>query len=289
MDSVTKWFNFVTENRLIAAGVSTLLIVLLVIVGRTVSLRFVRNAHWPSDQVRLRVTVQVKRAFYVALLLGLLIVWGAQLRMLALSVVAIAAAIVIGTKELLMCVLGSIVRTSTKSYGVGDRVEIAGLRGDVIDYGLLGTTILEIGPGHLRTGRALVFPNSLLLNNAVVNETYTDEYVLHMIAIPVPLAADWREAQSAVLAAAEEVCGPYIEPARQHMNAVSKEHGLGVPTIEPKLIVQLPEAEQMKILVRVPTPAREKGRVEQAILTRVLEGHSDALLPRAARAEAAGQ
>lgn len=278
MAEVTKWFNFLTENRLIAAGISTVLIVLLVIVGRTVSLRFVRNAHWPSDQVRLRVTVQVKRAFYVALLLGLLVVWGAQLRMLALSVVAIAVALVVGTKELIMCVLGSVVRTSTKAYTIGDRIEIAGLRGDVIDYGLVGTTILEIGPGHYRTGRALSFPNSLLLNNAVVNETYTDEYVLHVIAIPLPLTADWRTAQAAVLAAATEVCAPFLEPARKHMMAVSKEHGLGAPTIEPKLIVQLPEAETMRILIRVPTPAREKGRIEQAILTRVLEEHADALV-----------
>ena len=282
-----KWFDLLTENRMIAAGVSTLLIVLLVIAGRAISLRLVRNSHWPSDQVRLRVTVQVKRAFYVALLFGLLIVWGAQLRMLALSVVAIAAALVIGTKELIMCVLGAIVRTTTKSYTIGDRIEIAGLRGDVIDYGLVGTTILEIGPGHYRTGRALTFPNSLLLSNAVVNETYTDEYVLHIIAIPLPLTADWRTAQTAVLDAANDLCAAYIEPARTHMTVLSREHGLGVPTVEPKLIVQLPEAEKMKILVRVPTPAREKGRIEQAILTRVLEQHAAALVTPAKHGDAA--
>lgn len=273
-----EWIKGISDYGLVTELVATVLVVLVVAVGRGVSLRFVRRSDWPSDQARLRVTVQVKRAFYLALLLGLLAIWGAQLRMFALSAFAIAAAIVIGTKELIMCALGSIVRASTRAYTVGDRIELTTFRGDVIDYGLVGTTILEVGPGHYRTGRALTFPNSLLLNNSVVNETYLDEYVLHVLALPLPLSANWQAAEKALLEAANEVCAPYVETARKQMAALSREHGLGTPNVEPKLIVQLPEPEKIKLLIRVPTPAREKGRIEQAILRRVLDENASALL-----------
>ncbi|HEU4746437.1 MAG TPA: mechanosensitive ion channel family protein, partial [Anaerolineales bacterium] len=61
-------------------------------------------------------------------------------------------------------------------YRVGDRIEIAGARGDVIDVNYLDTTLWEFGGPYLSTqhpsGRIVKFPNSLVLNETVYNYSW---------------------------------------------------------------------------------------------------------------------
>jgi len=98
--------------------------------------------------------------------------------------VAVAAALVLATKELILCWSGAALRVGGKVYSVGDRIQIAGHRGVVLDHDIFATKLLEIGPGqaaHLYTGRVTVFPNSLLLSNPLVKENPGQEYGLYIL------------------------------------------------------------------------------------------------------------
>mgnify|MGYP001215256827 CR=1 FL=1 len=66
--------------------------------------------------------------------------------------VAIAVALVIATKELILCVSGALIKGGARSFNIGDRIQVKEFRGDVIDQNLLTTTILEVGPGKVLTG-----------------------------------------------------------------------------------------------------------------------------------------
>jgi small-conductance mechanosensitive channel len=233
----------------------------------------VRRSGWASDQLTMRWTVQVRWASLLLLLLGLVIVWAEELRTLAISIVAIAAAIVIATKELILCLSGAFLRATSNSFTIGDRIEIAGVRGDVVDLRPLTTTILEIGPAHRRTGRAVILPNALLVSGPVVNETFTDAYVVHMITVPVE-PKRWRESEEALLEAANAVCAPFLADAEAHMAQAARRHGLPVFSVEPRAHVQIPDAGKLSLVLRVPTPARDKGQTEQEILRRFLGSES---------------
>jgi small-conductance mechanosensitive channel len=165
-----------------------------------------------------------------------------------------------------MCVSGSLLRAGSGAFAVGDRIEMGGVRGDVIDSTLLTTTLLEVGPTHLRTGRAVVVPNSALLSGTVVNETFMDQYVVHVMTIPVGANADWEHAERVLLEAAREVCGEHVEPARRFMDALSRRHALPELSVEPRVLVSIPKPDEVGLVLRVPTPVRERGRVEQQIL-----------------------
>ena len=70
--------------------------------------------------------------------------------------VALPVSLVVATIELILCVSGSILKTISGSFDMGDRIQIKDFRGDVIDQNLHAATILEAGPGkitHHRTGR----------------------------------------------------------------------------------------------------------------------------------------
>ena len=60
-----------------------------------------------------------------------------------------------------------------RSYLVGDRIQINGMRGDVVEINYLDTSILECSGDYLvndrRSGRIIRFPNSLILREEIIN------------------------------------------------------------------------------------------------------------------------
>jgi small-conductance mechanosensitive channel len=248
-----------------------LIVTLLVI--KKLLLRAVLRLESQQPEVRRRWVVNIRNASLVVMLLGLMMIWAEPLHTLAVSFIALAVALVIATKELIICVSGAVVRAVSKAYSVGDRIDIAGKRGDVVDQSLFTTTLLEIGPGqssHQYTGRAIVIPNSLLLNTPLINETFTHDYVLHVFCVPLTSGDDWQRAEQLLLEAAQIECSPFLEQARIYMKSIESQHGLDSPTVAPRVTLQIPEPGKINLLLRIPAPSRRKGRLEQAILRRYL-------------------
>jgi len=272
MSGLLKW----PESTMIEALISSVILVVGVIIGRWLVARAIRRQTM-SAELRRRWLVHARNAALVTIGVGLIIIWGTELRALAAYLVAIAVAIVIATKELIMCVTGSLLKAGARSFSVGDRIQVKETRGDVIDQTLLSTTIMEVGPGkltHQRTGRVVVLPNSLFVAEPVTNESYTDDYVLHVFAVPMKRDEPWREARQALTEAAHRQCAPHLEDARQHMQKISEQQGLDAPSVEPRVTLQYPAAGEVHLIVRVPTPVHKRGYIEQAILNDYLDAVS---------------
>lgn len=252
---------------------ATLILIAVLTLLRHVAVHHLNaNKSLQSDDKR-RLIVVMRNVLLVLFLFGLVLIWANELRTLALSVVAFVAAIVIATKELILCLSGNVVRSASHSFRLGDRVEINNLRGDVIDMGVLYTTILEIGPGqasHQHTGRAITVPNALFVSASVINESFTDEYVLHSFSVPLKADDDWEKAETLLLAAAREEFSTYEELARNNMVKFQRRHGMESPNMEPRVSIQIPDPGRINLLVRLAMPARRKGRIEQAIMRRFL-------------------
>jgi small-conductance mechanosensitive channel len=181
---------------------------------------------------------------------------------------------VIASKELILCLSGAVLRISGSGFGLGDRIEIAGIRGDVIDIGALTTTVLEVGPGpavHKSTGRTVVLPNSHFLLHPVTNETFTGPFVLHATTLPLSASEDWQDAERRLLEAARQECSSYLDDARANMEKLGRKHGLLPPSVEPQSWLRVPKPQEIELIVRFPAPARLRGQVEQAILRRFFE------------------
>lgn len=268
-------FRELLQDDLVGNAVHTALFAVVVIVVMKLSQRSIRATKWPSPETRRRWMVMSRNVAALTFMLGMVMIWGEELRALALSVVAIAAAIAIALKELILCFAGGLARSGAGSFTIGDRIEIKGLRGDVIDVNMVTTTLMEIGPGHQWTGRAVTLPNALFLMEPVVNESFTEPYVLHTFTISLDATGDWRVAERALTQAAQEICGEYIEDARRSLERVGRREGLETPPADTRVNVHLPEPGRVDLTVRMPTPHRNKGRNEQRVLRRYLDLLSD--------------
>ncbi|MTD33819.1 mechanosensitive ion channel family protein [Paludibacterium denitrificans] len=252
---------------------SAIWLVLLVFV-RTSILRTISANPNVALEVRRRWTVGLRNGLFLLGMVGLIVIWASQLEAIAVSMVALAAALVVATKELIMCAGGSLLRSVSNCYDLGDHIEVSHYRGRVVDINLLSTTIMEIGPrhdSHQITGRAIAFPNSLLLANPVIKENYMGHYVIHIITVPMAYAIPPARAERLLKAAADQACLPHVEDARQHMERMAARHLLDIPSVEPRIAVQPVDDKRYQLILRVAIPAKERQRIEQAILHQFMD------------------
>jgi len=255
--------------------INSLFLLLIVFVLRILTRRYILKSVTSQD-LRRKWIVQSRNGLILLFILGMVFIWGAELRTFALSVVALAAALVIATKELILCITGSILKSAASSFNLGDRIQIKDYRGDVIDQNLLATTILEVGPGKLsqqRTGRITVIPNALFLSEPLINESFTHDYVLHVFTVPFKREENWKAAQKAIQESTDKFCAPYLEDARNFMEKLSDQRGLDVPSVDPRVRISVPAAGEVHLVVRFPVKTSERSFMEQAILSDVFENN----------------
>lgn len=260
----------VTHSQIFSSGV----LFIGFLIFRWTLIMGVRRWNAPSPEEKRRWIVQVKNISLVMLVAGLIGIWATELRTFAISLVAVAAALAISTKEIILCFLGGFYKASSSPFDLGDRIEVGGYRGEVIDHDFLSTTLLEIGPAkdvHSMSGRQLILPNSLFLTNPIINQSLQQEFALHNIRVPLHHTEDWRQVEKLLLEVAYKECGVIIEPARRSMQNMSKREGLDLPTVEPRVTFQLMEHGQLQAILRVPCHGSRISRTEQAIVRGFLE------------------
>lgn len=259
--------DHLADNALPNLIASLFLLVGVIVLRKAVHRILLKQKKVPSE-TRRRWMVQTRNFLFLVTFFGLVIIWASEIRSLALSLVAVAVALVIATKELILCVAGTFVKASSRAFALGDRIEVKEMRGDVVDQGLFTTTLLEIGPKNLThqyTGRSVTIPNSLFLTESIVNESFTADYVLHVFTIPIPRTEDWKKAGELVLRASAEACRPFEKDAQQHMVRHHQSRGLVPPNLTPRVHYKVQDKDTINLVVRLVTPARQKGRVEQEV------------------------
>ena len=261
------------DSSVLLDGLTSLLLLAFLLIVRALIVRAIAKNPTLSMEAKRRWVVSVRNSIVFVLLVGLVVIWAHELQAFGLSLVALAAAFVLATKELILCWSGAALRVGGKIYSVGDRIQIAGHRGVVLDHDIFATRLLEIGPGqasHLYTGRVTVFPNSLLFANALVKENPGQEYGLYILSIPLKDNEDWRVAEQHLLDAAKAECSSFMNEASRQMKLLEQATLLEAPSPEPRITIQVIETGHIQLVLRFPAPDRGRSRIEQAILRRYL-------------------
>jgi small-conductance mechanosensitive channel len=126
-----------------------------------------------------------------------LTIWVDNIGALLVSYGIMAAVAAFALQDFFKNFAGGLSLFFTGIYRVGDRIEVNSKIGDVIDIGLLYTTLLETDEwikGDQATGRLSIMPNSFVLTNIVNNYTKDHPYIWDEILIPITYDSDRKEA-----------------------------------------------------------------------------------------------
>ncbi|MFO0775241.1 MAG: mechanosensitive ion channel family protein [Nitrospiraceae bacterium] len=254
-------------------GLKTIVLIVAIIALRALLVRWVSDQKGLTVEARRRWVIHIRNAMLLLFGVGMSAIWANELQAFAVSLVALAAAMVIATKELILCISGSALRASSRFYGIGDRVQVGTQRGIVLDHDLFATTLLEVGPGqvsNLATGRVVIFPNSMLFTTPIINETFSKDFVFHILVVPLRNEDDWQEGERVLLEAAKMECAEFLPGAKDYLQAVEEKQLVEAPNPEPKVTLHIDEPGRINLVLRFPVPVRARARTEQAILRRFL-------------------
>lgn len=152
-----------------------------------------QRIHEPKTRYSFRKTTQI--LFLVTSFVLVLKIWMINPQELVVAYGLVAAGVAIALQDLFKNVAGGIVIFTPGSYEIGNRIEINGKCGDIIDISILYTTILEIREwvhGDQATGRITSIPNGLVLSTVVNNYTKDHHFLWDEISIPVTYESDWN-------------------------------------------------------------------------------------------------
>lgn len=200
--------------------------------------------------------------------LGMLgFVWGGEIRSLILSLAAILAAIMIVSKEVISCFYGAFVFAISKPAKIGDSIEIAGHKGELLDHNWFSLSIMELSDTHYYSGRLLKIPNSLLLTSPIANLSQGGAYRFATLSLHVR-HEHAAKALDLATQAANEVCSDWTSDAKEHMKALQSAHLTQTPDVEPKASLVSVDKDSLIVSLRFVAPAGQRANVQSEISRR---------------------
>src|SRR6201995_1861776 len=173
---------------------------------------------------------------YLSILLFLAILFEDRLGRLSFAFGVAGAGVAVALQDMLASIAGVFSIGFSKLYALGDRVQIGDTRGDVIDIGLLRTTLLETGnwvSKDLYNGRIVRVPNSAVLKGSVFNYSQGFQFVWDEIKVVFTSSSDFQLAKDMLTRVAKEAIGDYLLEAQTSWKVVSDYYETVSPPLEP--------------------------------------------------------
>jgi len=184
-------------GRLSLSGLSVLLFVFLAYL----IIRLV-NRRVEDFNTRHKTRKAIIYSFTAATIIILVSIWFKNLRGLGVALGFFTAALALALSSVILCFVGWIYIVIRRPFDIGDRIEIEGIKGDVIDIRIFHTVLLEIGNwvgGEQSTGRMLYIPNSVAFSKNIFNYTMGFPFIWNEIAVTVTFESKWDKAKEILL------------------------------------------------------------------------------------------
>lgn len=218
---------------------------------------------------------------YVAVGVGLIVlgvIWLERLGGFSVALGFVAAGAVVAAREIIASVGGWVLITSGRAYRIDDRIEMAGIQGDVIAFGVLRTTLMEIGnwvEGDQHTGRIVTISNSAVFQQPLYNYTRHFSFIWDEIHVPIAYHSNWRKAREICLHHAEESSRQIMLEARNELDEMRRRFVIGHAEISASVYTSFND-NWVELAVRYLTPVRGRRAVRDGLSRSILAALQEA-------------
>lgn len=242
-------------------------ILVLMRVGLQLAGRYITN-----PERLYRTNKLIRRVGALVILLATLVVFSPKQGDLLTLLTVIGAGLAIALREALLSVAGWMRIILMTPFTPGDRIEINGIRGDVIDVRVLRTTLMEIGgwvQADQSTGRIVHIPNSWLFEYALYNYTRGFQFIWNELSVVVSFRSDWEAARDLMQAMAEETSGIAEQQAARQIRELSREFLIHYSILTPFVYVRIVE-NGVRLTMRYLCEVRKRRGTEHALTMGIL-------------------
>jgi len=189
-----------------------------------------------EKQTRYKVKKIIRLIILAIAILFLSIVFKERLGGLALALGVAGAGIAFALQEVIVSIAGWISISVGNFYRTGDRVQLGDIKGDIIDIGMLQTTLMECGEwikADQYTGRIIRIANSIVFKEPVYNYSADFPFLWDEVTIPVRLDSDHTRARQIVHDVVLDTTGEYAQYAKNSWLEAAKKYLIDEGMFEP--------------------------------------------------------
>jgi small-conductance mechanosensitive channel len=267
-DFLKHWLFDPTVGKIIVSLIGVLIIAVIV---RFFHRSLARRIRHPDTRYRARKLITF--VGYLAGILYITIVFSDQLGHLTVAFGVAGAGVAFALQEVIASVAGWVEISLGRFYQIGDRVQLGGITGDVVDIGVLRTTLMECGQwvnSDLYNGRIVRIANSFVFKEPVFNYSAHFPFLWDEVTVPVKYGSDYRLARDTLQRVADEVVGDYTAHARVAWKGVVERYMVEDERVEPTVTV-IANDNWMEFTVRYVTDYKRRRITKDQLFTRILE------------------
>lgn len=177
-------------------------VVAAILIGRVLNAlagRATRGERIPRARFWARQIVKIVTALFVVI--GVISIWFDDPTRLATGLGLVTAGVAFALQRVITAVAGYFVILRGKTFNVGDRIVMGGVRGDVIALDFMQTTIMEMGQpaavqnadpavwvkGRQYTGRVVTITNAKIFDEPVYNYTRDFGFLFEEMTFPIQI------------------------------------------------------------------------------------------------------
>lgn len=220
----------------------------------------------------------------IVLMLGTASIWFDNPARLATAIGLVGAGVAFALQRVITAVAGYFVILRGKTFNVGDRIVMGGVRGDVVNLSFMQTQIMEMGQPpqvdantdpamwvHSRqfTGRIVTVTNDKVFDEPVYNYTHEFPYIWEEVRLPVRYEDDRNKAEEILVEAARHHAVTRENIAQDEVARLEQRFGIKVGEIDPQVYWRITD-NWLEITVRFLAPDHGIRRIKDKMSREIL-------------------
>lgn len=216
-------------------------------------------------------------------LLGILSIWFDDPARLGTVIGMVGAGIAFALQRVITAVAGYFVILRGKTFNVGDRIVMGGVRGDVIDLSFMQTQIMEMGQSPKEqadepsmwirsrqfTGRIVTVTNDKVFDEPVYNYTRDFPYIWDEISLPIRYQDDRGKAEQVLVDAARRHAVTREKLGDDEQARLKDSFGIDIGDIDPRVYWRITD-NWLELTVRFLAPDHGVRPIKDAMSREVM-------------------
>jgi small-conductance mechanosensitive channel len=278
-DNLTRWRDTVksqydVQAKNLALRLLVLLSVLIVLIGlgeawRRATFRYI---HDPRRRYQFLLMRRIVLWFFIVITIAFS--FASEIGSLATFAGLITAGIAVALQNVILAVAGYFFLIGRYGVRVGDRVQIGGVSGDVVDVGMFRLHLMEVagsGSDRLPTGRVVVFSNAIVFQPTAsfFKQIPGTSFVWHEVSLTLAPETDYRVAEKRMLDAVESVYVDYHDRIEHQHRQMERTLNMTVAVPRPYSRLRLTQSG-LEVVIRYPIELDRATEIDDRVTRELL-------------------
>ena len=218
----------------------------------------------------------------IIIIILLTFVWIDYLKNFMTLITFVSTAITLSIKEIIFNFFAGIYIRTSKVFSLEDRIEVNGLKGDVVNINRTGFDILEISDrenGEQSTGKIVHVPNAIVFTYPVKNYVKAFKYVWDEMKVKIPIDADITKTKKELykIINKNSVVKNIPKKMKSEVNESSAEYRIYFNNLDPIIYVEVVDGA-VEVFMRFLVHPKKQRNVENSIWLDILKANKDGII-----------